>query len=196
MTDYKTIENLGKAFIGESMARNRYTMYAGIARKEGYQAIADIFLTTAGNELEHAEWNMRMLNSVIAKSGKAKDDLKVDSDVPHVMKTTVENLAAAIAGEHYETTKMYPEFADVAQKEGLNDIAVRLRAIGRVEAHHESRYNMLLEQVKAGTVFKKTERVQWVCTKCGYVHDGMTPPEKCPACDHDKSYYMLLCEQF
>lgn len=196
MSDYKTLENLGKAFIGESMARNRYTMYAGIARKEGYRQIAELFLATADNELEHAEWNMRMLNAVAEKSGSGHADLHVESDVPHVMKGTAENLAAAIAGENYEQTKMYPEFADVAQKEGFPDVAARLRSIGRAEAHHESRYKMLLEQVRAGTIFKKPDKVKWVCMKCGYVHEGNMPPLKCPSCDHDKSYYMLLCEQY
>ena len=149
------------------------------------------------NEVEHAEWNMRMLNSVLEKTGFSKEkDPKTESDVPHVMKSTVENLAAAMAGENYETTIMYPSFADVAQKEGFQDVAARLRAIGRVEAHHESRYKMLLEQVKAGTLFKKNEKVQWVCTKCGYVHEGLTPPARCPACDHESNYYMLLSENF
>jgi len=193
--EYETIDNLAKAFIGESMARNRYTMYAGIARKEGYRQIADIFITTADNETEHAEWDMRMLNAVMEKTGR-KTEPDVKWEVPHVMKTTVENLAAAIAGEHYETTKMYPGFADIAQKEGFADVATRLRAIGKVEAHHEERYTKLLELVKAGTVFKRTEKVRWVCSKCGYVHEGTTPPLKCPSCDHDKSYYMLLCEEY
>jgi len=195
MADCKTIENLGTAFIGESMARNRYTMYAGIARKEGYQQIADIFLATAANEVEHAEWNMRMLNAVIEKTG-SKHEPMATSEVPHVMKTTVENLAAAMAGEHYENTKMYPDFANVAQKEGFLDVAARLRAIGSVEGHHESRYRKLMEQIKNGTTFKKSEKVQWVCIKCGYVHEGTTPPLKCPSCDHDESYYMLWCEEF
>jgi rubrerythrin len=195
MSDYQTMKNLGKAFIGESMARNRYTMYAGIARKEGYQQIAEIFLTTAMNEFEHAEWNMRMLNAVCEKTG-SKADLEVDSDVPHVVKTTPENLAAAIAGEHYETTEMYPGFADIAQKEGFADVATRLRSIGRVEAHHELRYQLLLEQVKAGTLFRKQAKVRWVCMKCGYVHEASTPPAKCPSCDHDSSYFMLLSEQY
>ena len=196
MADYKTIENLAKAFIGESMARNRYTMYAGIARKEGYQQIAEIFLTTAENELEHAEWNMRMLNSIVEKTGGKYIEPEVGFKVPHVMKTTAENLAAAIAGENYEYTKMYPEFADVAQKEGFQDAAARLRAIARAEGHHEERYNKLLEQVRAGTVFRRSTKVQWVCMKCGYVHDGLAPPDKCPSCDHDKSYYMLKSEQY
>jgi rubrerythrin len=195
MADFKTVENLGKAFIGECMARNRYTMYAGIARKEGYQKIAEIFITTADNELEHAEWNMRMLNSILDKDAE-KYDPQVEWEVPHVMKTSAENLASAIAGEHYETTTMYPGFADVAQKEGFRDIADRLRAIAKAEAHHEERYMKFLEHVKAGTMFKRDEKVKWTCLKCGYVHEGLTPPVKCPACDHDKSYYMLLNEQY
>ncbi len=197
MGSYKTLENLAAAFIGESMARNRYTMYAGIARKEGYHQISEIFLTTAENELEHAEWNMRMLNTLAEKTGVKTDDVIVEkAPVPHIMEKTADNLAAAIAGEHYETTKMYPGFADVAQKEGFPEIARRLRAIGKAEAHHEERYAKLLEQVKNGTVFKKSEKVQWVCMKCGYVHEGPTPPEKCPSCDHDRNYYMLKCEQY
>ena len=194
MADFKTVENLGKAFIGESMARNRYSMYASIARKECYRQISDIFIATADNEMEHAEWNMRMLNSILDKH--AKKDLQVEWEVPHVMKSTVENLAAAIDGEHYETTTMYPEFADVADKEGFHAIAIRLRAIGRAEAHHEDRYSKLLATIKAGTVFKKSEKVQWVCSKCGYIHDGTTPPERCPACDHDTTYYSLLNEKY
>jgi rubrerythrin len=195
MGDYKTIENLGTAFIGESMARNRYTMYASIARKEGYLQISEIFLATALNEVEHAEWNMRMLNALLEKTG-TKGEVMSTSDVPHIVKTTPENLAAAMAGEHYEATKMYPEFAQIAQKEGFPDVAARLRSIGTVEAHHEQRYKMLLEQVKAGTLFKKSAKVKWVCMKCGYVHEGTTPPVKCPSCDHDKSYYMLLSEAY
>lgn len=195
MGDYKTLENLGKAFIGESMARNRYSMYASMARKEGYQRIAEIFNITADNEFEHGEWNMRMLNSVAEKTG-AKTELDVESEVPHVMKTTAENLASAIAGENYETTKMYPEFADIAQKEGFPDVAARLRAIGKAEAHHEERYRKLLELVKSGNMFKRDTKVQWVCMKCGYVHEGNSAPLKCPSCDHDRSYYMLKSEDF
>jgi len=193
MADFKTVENLGKAFIGESMARNRYSMYASIARKECYRQISDIFIATADNEMEHAEWNMRMLNSILDKGAK-KYDPQVEWEVPHMMKTTVENLAAAIEGEHYETTTMYPEFANVADKEGFPAIATRLRAIGRAEAHHEERYSKLLANIKAGTVLKKSEKVKWVCSKCGYIHEGNMPPGKCPACDHDGSYYSLLNE--
>ncbi|MEM4165888.1 MAG: rubrerythrin family protein [Candidatus Bilamarchaeaceae archaeon] len=198
MSDYKTLENLAAAFIGESMARNRYTMYASIARKEGYQQISELFLLTAENELEHAEWNMKMLNMVAEKAGvkMEKDILVTNAPVPHVIGKTVENLAVAIAGENYERTKMYPQFADIAQKEGFPDVAKRLRAIAIAEGHHEERYLKLIEQVKNGTVFKKSEKVQWVCMKCGYVHEGPTPPEKCPSCDHDRSYYMIKCETY
>jgi rubrerythrin len=193
MSNYKILEHLAQAFIGESMARNRYTMYASVARKEGYQQISEIFLLTADNEFEHAEWNMKMHNAIAEKTGRA-NDLKVDSEFPHVVGNTAENLAAAIAGENYEHTKMYPEFADVAQKEGFADVATRLRNIAKAEAHHEERYTKLLEQLKGGTLFKKAEKVQWTCMKCGYVHEGLTPPSKCPVCEHDRSYYMLKCE--
>jgi len=195
MAKYETINNLAKAFIGESMARNRYTMYASVARKEGYQQIAEIFTITADNELEHAEWNMRMLNQLIEKTGE-KPDIHVDTDVPHVVKSTAENLKAAIEGEHYEFTKMYPEFADVAEKEGFPEIAVRLRAIAKAEAHHEERYKKLLENVLNGTVFKKSQKVYWVCMKCGYVHEGPMPPARCPSCDHEKEYFMIKCEEY
>jgi len=196
MGEYKTLENLAKAFIGESMARNRYTMYAGIARKEGYMQIAEIFMTTAENELEHAEWNMRMLNSLVEKTGSKYEEPVVDFGVPHLVKTTVENLAAAIAGENYEYTTMYPGFADTAAKEGFPEIATRLRSIAKAEWHHEDRYKKLIGNIKNKSVFKKTEKVRWTCLKCGYVHEGTTPPLKCPACDHDQSYYMLLNENY
>ncbi len=191
----ETISNLTKAFIGESQARSRYTFYSRAAQKEGYEQIAEIFLATADNEFEHAEWNMKMFNSIVQKTGK-DIELKTETDFPHVVKTTAENLAAAIEGEHYETTKMYPEFADVALKEGFPDVAARLRNIAKAEAHHEERYGKILEQITNGTLFKKTEKVPWVCMKCGYVHEGLTPPGKCPVCEHDKSFYMLKSEEY
>ncbi|MEM3364727.1 MAG: ferritin family protein [Candidatus Micrarchaeia archaeon] len=195
MPELKTIDNLAKAFIGESMARNRYTMYASIARKEGYLQIADIFLLTAENEKEHAEWNMHMLNDLVAKTGVHKE-INVDSEVPRTAMTTLENLKAAIAGENYEFTKMYPEFADVAEKEGFPEIASRLRAIAKAESHHEERYRKLLEVVEKGEVFKKGTKVQWVCSKCGYVHEGNTPPARCPSCDHEMNYFTVKCETY
>lgn len=191
----ETIENLAKAFIGESMARNRYSFYAKIAKKEGYEQIAEVFEVTADNEREHAKWLFRLLNELLKKSGE-EVDLRVESPVPVVLGSTAENLKAAIAGENYEYTKMYPEFADVAEREGFPEIAARLRAIARAEQHHEERYKKLLEQVEAGTVFKKEKKVYWVCRKCGYVHEGEEPPEACPSCGHPKAYFQLKCEEY
>ncbi len=192
----KTLENLIKAFIGESQARNRYSFYAKVARKEGYEQIAEIFEITAENEREHAKWLMRMINQVREKTGQKKTKFKVQAEAPVVLGNTVQNLEAAIAGEHYENTEMYPEFARVARDEGLDDIADRLEAIAKAEKHHEERYKKLLEQVKKGTVFKKDKPVWWVCRKCGYVYFGNEPPEKCPSCDHPYNYFQLKCEEF
>ena len=192
----KTLENLSKAFIGESQARNRYTLYSKTAKKEGYEQLADIFLVTADNEREHAKWLFRLIQELKEDSGEDLEALTVEAEAPLVLGTTADNLIAAIAGEHYEYSEMYPEFADMAEEEGLEDIAVRLRAIGRAEEHHEERYKKLLGEVEAGTMFKKDEEVKWLCRKCGYVHTGMEPPEKCPACDHPTKYYEMLCEQY
>jgi rubrerythrin len=192
----KTLENLSKAFIGESQARNRYTLYSKTAKKEGYEQLADIFLVTADNEREHAKWLFKLIQELKEDSGEDLEALTVEAEAPLVLGTTADNLIAAIAGEHYEYSEMYPEFANVAEEEGLEDIAVRLRAIGRAEEHHEERYKKLLGEVEAGTMFKKDEEVKWLCRKCGYVHTGMEPPEKCPACDHPTKYYEILCEQY
>jgi rubrerythrin len=192
----KTIENLAKAFIGESQARNRYTFYAKTARQEGYEQIADIFLTTADNEKEHAKWVFRLIQELKSKSSENLEEIKVEASTPTVFGTTAENLKSAINGEHYENTVMYPEFAEVAQKEGLPEIARRLRSISKAEEHHEERYTKLLKEVEAGTVFKKSEKVYWVCRECGYVSFGTEPPEKCPSCDHARSYYQVKCEEY
>lgn len=193
----KTMENLAKAFIGESQARNRYTLYSKVAKKEGYEQLAEIFLTTADNEREHAKWLMKMIQGLKSESDESPDELVVDSaPVPVIYGNTVENLKAAIAGEHYENSIMYPEFADTAEKEGLTDISDRLFAIGYAETHHEERYQKLLGQIEAGTLFKKDKEVEWVCRKCGHVYIGTEPPEKCPSCDHPSSYFELKCEQY
>ena len=191
----KTLENLTKAFIGESQARNRYTLYSKIAKNEGYVQISDIFLTTADNEREHAKWLFRMIQDLKKEFGDVKE-LTVDAGAPLIMASTPENITAAIAGEHYENSEMYPEFADMADEEGLDDVAVRLRAIGRAEEHHEARYKRLLDIVENDTVLKKDTEKEWLCTKCGYVHTGLTPPDKCPACDHPTKYYEILCEEY
>lgn len=191
----KTVENLAKAFIGESQARNRYTIYAKTAKKEGYEQLSEIYLNTAENEREHAKWSLRMINS-LKDAGEDVSDIVVESDVGTTIGTTIENLKATIDGENYEHTQMYPTFADVAEEEGFKDIAERLRAIGRVEEHHEERFTRLLKEVEASTVFKKDREVKWLCRKCGYVHEGTEPPEKCPSCDHPVAYFQIKCEEY
>jgi rubrerythrin len=191
-----TIENLVKAFIGESQARNRYTFYAKVARNEGFEQIAEIFLITAENEKEHASNLFNLINELKKKSNEKLDEIKVEAAAPTILGNTAENLKAAIAGENHENTKMYPEFADVAENEGFSEIADRLRAIAKAEGHHEERYRKLLKEVEAGTFFKKARDVWWVCRECGYVHFGKEPPEKCPSCDHLRSYFQLKCEEY
>jgi len=189
----ETIKNLTKAFIGESQARNRYTFYAKIARKEGYEQIAEIFLTTADNEKEHAKRIFEHIQEL--NKGKSKE-INVEATAPLVYETTEENLQAAIDGEHYENTEMYPEFADVAEKENLPKIAVRLKAISKAEEHHEERYKKLLEQLKNKTIFKKEQEVEWVCRECGYIHTGKEAPTKCPSCNHAQAFFQIKCEEY
>jgi len=192
----ETIENLAKAFIGESQARNRYTIYAKVAKKEGFEQISAVFLETAEQEREHASWLFRLINELKKKIGEPLEEIKVEAGAPTAFGTTADHLKAAIAGEHYETTEMYPGFADTADKEGLADIAVRLRAIAKAEAHHEERYKKLLAEVEGKTVFKKSDKVYWVCRKCGYVHEGEEPPAKCPSCGHATAYFQRKCEEY
>ncbi len=192
----ETIQNLTKAFIGESQARNRYTFYAKIAQKEGYDQISELFLKTADNEREHAKWLFRLINELKKKSDEDLTEIIVEAAAPTTLSTTAENIKSAIAGEHYENTEMYPSFADTAEKEGLPDIAKRLRAISKAEEHHEERYIRLLKEIEAGTVLKKETAKTWVCRKCGYTHDGTTPPEKCPSCDHPANYFEVKCEEY
>ncbi len=191
-----TIENLVKAFIGESQARNRYTFYAKVAKKEGFEQTAGIFLITAENEKEHASNLFNLINELKKKSNERLDEIKVEAVAPTVLGSTAENLKAAIAGENYEHTRMYPEFANVAETEGFPEIAKRLRAIAKAEEHHEERYKKLLEEVEADTFFRKEEGVWWVCRECGYIHFGKEPPEKCPSCDHPRSYFQRKCEEY
>jgi len=192
----ETIKNLTKAFIGESQARNRYTFYSKIAKKEGFEQIAEIFLITAENEKEHASWLFRLINELKKKSDEKLDKIKIEVSVSTMLGTTAENLRTAIAGENYEHTKMYPEFADVAEKEDFPEIAKRLRAIAKAEEHHEERFKKLLKEVEAKTVFKKEKEVWWVCRECGYIHFGKEPPEECPSCSHPKSFYQVKYEEY
>jgi len=192
----ETIKNLTKAFIGESQARNRYAFYAKVAKKQGFEQIAEIFLITAENEKEHAKRLFEHINELKKESNENLEEIRVEAVAPTVFGDTIENLKAAIAGENYEYTEMYPEFADIAEKEGLPKIAARLRAIAIAEKHHEERYKKLLKEVEAGTVFKKEKEVSWVCRECGYVHFGTEAPEKCPSCDHGRSFYQTKCEEY
>ncbi len=190
-----TIKNLAVAFVGESQARNRYAMYAKIAKKQGYEQIAEIFLLTADQEREHAKWLMRLINELKEKAEDLKK-IEINAEVPIVLGTTAENLKAAINGENYEHTSMYPEFAQVAEEENLPEIASRLKSIAIAEKHHEERYKKLLKELEAKTVFKKDKEVAWVCRKCGYEHYGKEAPQKCPACGHPQSYYQVKCENY
>jgi len=138
----------------------------------------------------------KLINELKKKSGEKLNEITVEVRVPIILGTTAENLKAAISGENYERTKMYPEFAEVAERENLPEIAKRLRAIAKAEEHHEERFRKLLKEVEAGTVFKKEREVWWVCRECGYVHFGREPPEKCPSCEHPKSFYQVKCEEY
>ena len=164
----KTQENLQAAFAGESQARNKYTFFAQVARKEGYHYIARIFEETADNERRHAKDHFALL---------------------HGIGDTAANLAQALEGEHYETTDMYPRFAREAEEEGNKEAAVLFKLIARVEAGHRDRYQRLLEMVKNGTVYKREQPIKWKCSVCGYVHEGKEPPAKCPCCKHAREYF-------
>ncbi len=179
----QTEKNLLAAFAGESQARNRYSYFASQARKEGYEQIAAIFAETAEQEKEHAKREFKFLQG---------SEVEVTGTFPAgVIGNTLENLKAAAAGEHYETTEMYPAFADVAEKEGFTEIAEVFRNIAVAEKRHEDRYVALAKNITNGAVFKRTESVRWVCRNCGYVHEGPEAPEQCPACAHPQSYYEL-----
>jgi len=184
----RTEKNILTAFAGESQARNRYTFFASQARKEGYEQIAAIFLETANNEKEHAERLFKFLEG---------GEVEIKASFPAgVIGNTKENLKAAAAGENYEHTKMYPEFARIAQEEGLHEIVVVFRAIAVAEKGHEGRYLSLLENIEKDRVFKREKVVRWRCRNCGYIHEGKEAPEKCPSCAHPRDYFELLCENY
>ncbi|MEA3413965.1 MAG: rubrerythrin family protein [Nanoarchaeota archaeon] len=190
-----TLKNLTKAFVGESQARNRYTFYAKIAKKEGYEQIAAIFIETAEQEKTHAKRLFEHIQELKKELGN-KDSILVEAEASTIYGTTSDNLKAAIEGESYETETMYPEFAKKAEEEGLSKIAKRLKSIAKAEAHHKERYEKLLEQLEAGTIFKKQKKVVWVCRECGYIHEGEEAPEECPSCDHPKAYYQIKSEEY
>lgn len=179
----KTEKNLLKAFAGESQARNRYTFFASIARKEGYIQIQNIFEETAANEKEHAEVFFKYLEG---------RDVDITASYPAgKIGTTEENLLAAAEGEKLEWGTLYPDFEKIAKEEGFHDVAESFGEIAEVEEEHEKRYRKLLENVKNGTVFKREKEVEWHCLNCGYIHHGKEAPEECPACKHARAYYEL-----
>jgi len=171
----KTEENLQAAFAGESQARNKYDYFAKVARKEGYHYIAKIFEETAINEMQHAKDEFKLLKGI----GDTKKNLK-----------------AAIEGDHYENSEMYPTFAKEAEEEGNKEAAKLFKTVSKVEEHHEERYKKLLEMVEKGTVFKREKPIKWKCSKCGYIHTGTEPPAKCPSCDHPTEYFEPECMCF
>lgn len=184
----KTEQNLLKSFAGESQARNRYTYFAGVAKKEGYEQISAIFAETADNEKEHAKVFFKYLEG---------GDVEITAAYPGgVIGSTAENLAAAAAGEKMEWSELYPAFANDAAEEGFSDIAESYRRISEVESHHEARYNKLLANVDKGHVFSRPLPHKWICRNCGYVFTGMDAPDVCPACQHPQSYYELLAENY
>ncbi|NHI93529.1 MAG: rubrerythrin family protein [Candidatus Lokiarchaeota archaeon] len=187
----ETIKNLAKAFIGESQARNRYRMYANMAKKEGYEYISQVFTITAENEWEHGNTFFKFIQQIKKETKDNAEMLTVEAMAPTVLGNTVDNLKAAMEGEHEENSVLYPNFADIAEKEGYKEMANQIRAIAQAELHHEKRYKKLLDEVKKGTHFKKDKEVVWECMECGYLHTGKEPPELCPSCKHAKSFFKV-----
>lgn len=171
----KTEQNLRSAFSGESEARNKYTYFASVAKKEGYEQISALFTKTAENEKEHAKMWFKLLGG---------------------LGNTAENLAAAAAGENYEWTDMYDRFAKEAEEEGFADIAAKFRAVAEIERAHEERYRALLSNVEMQKVFEKSEETMWECRNCGHLVMGKKAPEVCPVCAHPQSYFEVRAENY
>ena len=171
----KTEKNLEAAFAGESGARNKYTYFASVAKKQGFEQIAELFLKTADNEKEHAKMWLKELEGI---------------------GDTAENLAAAAAGENYEWTDMYEEFAKTAEEEGFPALAAKFRLVGAIEKHHEERYRALLHNVEAAEVFKKSDVKVWECRNCGHIVVGTAAPVVCPVCAHPQSYFEVKNENY
>jgi len=187
----ETEKNLLKAFAGESQARNRYTYFSSVAKKEGYEQISAIFTETADNEKEHAKIFFKHLE----KSNGEKVGI-IASYPAGKIGTTKENLLAAANGEKEEWSELYPAFEKVARKEGFKEIAESFKQIGEVEEKHEDRYRKLLKNIQEKKVFKRDKVVKWKCRNCGYVHTGKEAPDKCPACKHPQAYYELFEENY
>ena len=172
----QTEKNLETAFAGESMARNKYTYFASKAKKDGFEQIAALFLETAENEKEHAKLWFKELNNGVA--------------------STPENLAAAAAGENYEWTDMYAEFAKTADAEGFHELAEHFRGVAAIEKRHEERYRALLKNIEMHEVFKRSDVKVWECRNCGHIVVGMEAPQECPVCAHPQSYFEIHKENF
>jgi rubrerythrin len=184
----QTEKNLLTAFAGESQARNRYTYFASQAKKDGFVQISSIFEETANQEKEHAKRFFKFLEG---------GETEVTASFPAgIIGSTLENLTAAAAGEHYEHTQMYPGFAKVAREEGFDDIAEVLDNISVAEKQHEKRYLDLAANIEAGRVFKRDTQVVWRCRNCGYLHKGKDAPQTCPACAHPQAHFELLGENW
>ncbi len=184
----RTEQNLLKAFAGESQARNRYTYFASIAKKEGYEQIAAIFLETAENEKEHAKVFFKYLEG---------GDVEITAGYPAgILKYTREDLDHAAAGENLEWTTLYADFEKIARDEGFPEIAESFKQIAKVEKFHEARYRKLSSNLQDGTVFKKQTSTKWHCRNCGYVYEGTEAPRECPACKHPQAYYEVLAENY
>lgn len=184
----QTEKNLLASFAGESQARNRYTYFASVARKEGLEQIAAIFTETADNEKEHAKRFFSYLEGGM---------LEIQASYPAgVIGDTLTNLHAAAEGEREEWSEIYKDAAAVAEKEGFDEISRLFLNVAKVEAHHEARYRKLWQNLKDGNVFKKDGKVTWICRNCGYLHEGTSAPEKCPTCMHPKAHFELLCDNF
>lgn len=171
----QTEKNLEAAFAGESQARNKYTYFASVAKKEGMEQISSLFLKTADNEKEHAKLWLKELNGI---------------------GNTAENLSASGGGENYEWTDMYEEFAKTAEAEGFAELAAKFRMVGAIEKHHEERYRALLKNIETASVFEKSEVRVWECRNCGHIIVGTKAPEACPVCNHPQSYFEISAENY
>ena len=184
----QTEKNLLTAFAGESQARNRYTFFASAAKKAGYEQISAIFIETADNEKEHAERLFKFLEG---------GEVEITGSFPAgIIGDTVSNLEASADGENHEHTIMYPEFADVAEKEGFFEIAEVFRNIAVAEKAHEERFRAMIENIEKDMVFKRENVVKWKCRNCGYIHEGTEAPEECPACAHARAYFELWAKNY
>lgn len=184
----ETEKNLLAAFAGESQARNRYTYFASVAKKEGYEQIAAIFQETADNEKEHAKRFFKLLEG---------GEVEIQASYPAgLIGNTAENLKAAADGELLEWGTLYKDSAETARKEGFEKVALQFDEIAKVEMHHESRYRKLLDNLNNNNVFKKNEKVIWHCRNCGFVLEGIQAPQKCPACDHPQAFFQLKAENY